>query len=418
MRKPNRKQGSVLLATLAATGIIGVTLGSFLLLVSSHHRTVVRSQHWNAALTVAEAGVEEALAQLNPGVITVPVDRTANGWGSPTGGFYGPRSRALAGAGNYTVTYTDDEFPVIYSTGYVAMPTLSATFSRAVRVATTNMPLFNVAFAARYEIRLNGSGVSSDSYNSADPAHSDNGLYPAAYPDRILHNGDVACVYGPVSLGNHVIDGSLFLGPTAPFNGLSSQVTGGVSPNFNQDFGEVIVPSLNWLPAVPANTNIDGIVYKYALRSSGDYQIGDSGSLYVGPGAKVRLKVTTQNFLPAALRVAGTGVDSGSLTLYMVGQRAVLPTLIVDSGNAANFWYYGAPSNTSLALNGETTIIACVYAPSADLSLNGGGSEIGVVGSFIVKTLTMNGHLNFHYDENLRTAGPKQGYYAAGWREL
>ena len=56
---------------------------------------VARSQVWNSAMGLAEAGVEEALAQLNPGAPAPVVDRAANGWGGPSGGVYGPVTRTL-----------------------------------------------------------------------------------------------------------------------------------------------------------------------------------------------------------------------------------------------------------------------------------------------------------------------------------
>src|SRR5438552_17658575 len=93
-RRQYGQLASVLMITLFTACIIGVALGSYLLLVRSQDILVVRSQAWNAALAMAEAGAEEAMAQLNPGATadTVMVDRTANGWGAPPGGAYGPIS--------------------------------------------------------------------------------------------------------------------------------------------------------------------------------------------------------------------------------------------------------------------------------------------------------------------------------------
>src|SRR6266704_1299953 len=57
--------GSVLLVTLATCIILGVLMGSYLSMIKSQHFSVARGQAWNSALVVAEAGVEEAMAQLN-----------------------------------------------------------------------------------------------------------------------------------------------------------------------------------------------------------------------------------------------------------------------------------------------------------------------------------------------------------------
>ena len=106
--KQNQDQGGVLMVTFFIACVIGIALASSLLLVSSQNTSVVRSQAWNAALTMAEAGAEEAMAQLNPGATaeTISVDRTANGWGSAAGGLYGPIAGTLSN-GSYKVVFTD-----------------------------------------------------------------------------------------------------------------------------------------------------------------------------------------------------------------------------------------------------------------------------------------------------------------------
>src|SRR5882724_9613978 len=89
-------RGSALLATLCAASVICLALASYLSLVLAQQTSVARSQAWNAALGMAEAGVEEGLAQLN-GNSTF----SANGWGG-SGGTFGPISRTLAD-GSYSV---------------------------------------------------------------------------------------------------------------------------------------------------------------------------------------------------------------------------------------------------------------------------------------------------------------------------
>jgi len=36
----------------------------------------------------------------------------------------------------------------------------------------------------------------------------------------------------------------------------------------------------------------------------------------------------------------------------------------------------------------------------------------------VVKTVTMNGKFNFHYDENLKRVGPVSGFSVTSWKEL
>src|SRR5215472_10111212 len=189
--------GTILIVTLFIAFLFGLFLFSYLNSVQQQKSLVARSQAWNCSLTLAEAGVEEALAQLNPGAPQPVIDRTANGWGAPSGGLYGPVSRSLT-SGSYSVVYTSDQFPVIYATGYVTIPTFSATLQRVVRVGTTNAPLFPVGGGARNGIDMKGNNISTDSFNSALASLSTNGHYD---PTKTSTNGDLASIAGIVNVG-------------------------------------------------------------------------------------------------------------------------------------------------------------------------------------------------------------------------
>src|SRR3974390_543268 len=149
------ERGSILVVTLFLAFLFGYFLFYYLSLTKSQKMMVKRSEAWNGALGQAEAGVEEALAQLNPGAPQPVLNLTVNGWGAPAGGLYGPMSRSLSN-GSYSVVFTTDPMPVIYSTGYVTIPSLSATLTRTLRVRTTTFPLFPVAMGVLTTIDLNG----------------------------------------------------------------------------------------------------------------------------------------------------------------------------------------------------------------------------------------------------------------------
>src|SRR5262249_20906165 len=72
-------QGNTLLLTVVITGLIGFLLATYLTLVKSQNGANVRSQSWNSAMPVIEAGIEEALANLNSkGITNGPLD--GDGW--------------------------------------------------------------------------------------------------------------------------------------------------------------------------------------------------------------------------------------------------------------------------------------------------------------------------------------------------
>ena len=416
------QNGGVLVVTLFMSSLFGLFLFGYLNLVRSQRAMVARSQAWNSALALAEAGAEEALAHLNPGAPQPVIDRAGNGWGRTRFGACGPMVRNL-NSGSYGVVFTDDRFPIIYSTGYVSVPSIPAKLKRIIRVETTNAPLFTVAMAARYNIDFLGNGVSTDSFDSANPAFSNNGRYPVGDPTRTSTNGDVASIQGILNVGNGNVNGAVLLGPTATDTiGSRGQVSGGVFNDFNVEFEDVILPPATWLPAISRPRLIDGLSYAYIFEQPGpqSYVIPNlSGGIYVGTNANVTLKLMG-NANPSAIRVAGAGTNSGKLTIYMTGNSFTLNgASAVDGGNALNLAYYGTTNNTELVLGGNASFTGTIYAPQANFRLGGGGSSIyDFVGSSVTATVRMNGHFNFHYDENLRRAGPVRPYVAHSWREL
>src|SRR5262245_33915457 len=60
-----QQQGNTLLLTIVVTGILGFLLAAYLSLLKSQNSANVRSQSWNSAMPVVEAGIEEAMQHLN-----------------------------------------------------------------------------------------------------------------------------------------------------------------------------------------------------------------------------------------------------------------------------------------------------------------------------------------------------------------
>ena len=78
--KKQTNRGSVILATLIIALAATVLCGSFLALVLSAQRASARSLRYNAALNLAEAGIEQALYDLNNDHIS-----STYGWTTVTG---------------------------------------------------------------------------------------------------------------------------------------------------------------------------------------------------------------------------------------------------------------------------------------------------------------------------------------------
>ena len=130
------------------------------------------------------------------------------------------------------------------------------------------------------------------------------------------------------------------------------------------------------------------------LYVTGDFSLGGTASIQIAPGATLRL------FVGGAGDLSGNGV-------------------INTNNSAASFIYEGLPTSTSLNLGGNFQFVGCVYAPNATVTFNGSGNGTqDFVGAAVANTVTMNGHVNFHYDEALRKFGPFRGFVLTSWNEM
>lgn len=428
--KRQRTLGNVLMVSLIVTAIIGSAVVSYLVLVQYQNYSVVRSQAWNAAIAIAEAGVEEAMAQLNPGVTGTAPNLAANSWTLNGGNYYAP-DRSL-GDSSYKVIIVPGTIPVIYSTGYTRVSYSAVPISRTVRVTATNGMMFTSAMAAQQTIDMKGNNLSIDSYDSTDPLYSTNGKYDSK---KARDKGDVATNNGltnSLNVGNANIKGKIRTGayglPSVGSQGSvgsSAWVDGGntgIQPgwfadDFNMEFPDVL-PPFSGGAATPVGKTVGGTNYSYVLGTD-NYQLS-SLSLKTGNAVLVAGR--------AVLYVTGNVSMSGSSQIYIapgaslelfVGGASTSLTQVNTSGYAKDFTYYGLPTNTSISWSGNNEFIGTVYAPSASFSLTGGGSNNNdYQGACIVNSVTMNGHFSFHFDESLARNGPLLGYVATSWTEL
>ena len=395
---------------------IGTVLASYLLLLSSRYKVTVRSQGWNAAVPVMEAGIEEAMTHVHNDLN----NPSANGWTPAVlSGLQVYWKQRTFSDGSYfraTIYNATSNNPIIYSAGFVRSPLRTNSYiTRVVRVTGSQMPLLFTAFAAIKNIQMNGNGLSADSYNSSNPALSTNGQYD---PNKTSTNGNVASVNGPVTIGNHSIAGNLYLGPNVSSSVTAGQVSGSIYTNYNVDFPDVVLPTTTWLPAPTSGGGGKQGSQIHDFTVSGDYFVSDTLDLQVEPGVIARVRVDSTSFSPSNVNILSTNGLSGTLLIYQVsGSGSMGGNVSVQSGKPSNLFYYGLPGVTSITYGGNSSFIGVIYAPEADLTLNGGGNGNGLIGSSVTKTITMNGHYNFHFDENLLSSGPSRGFVATSWQE-
>lgn len=462
------ERGSVLITGLIITVLLGITLVSYLTLARSQNVSVVRSQTWNQAFVLSEAGVEDALAMMNkyagnPEDLynwTNATSLIADNWT-----IVNPRlfhTRRYIGEDFYDVYIINtNNRPSIRSAGSVAWnysstagsssffaavglsdSTSQAQLTRRVDVLTRVDPIFNFAMAAVNQINLNGRNVATDSFDSSNPNYSTGGVYDK---NKTKDQGDVVTndiITGALNVGNAKIKGLVKTGPTGTVDigpngsvGDASWVDSGrkgiqeghFADDMNVLWDPAALPSeAHWVPAngnasVLMNHTTNGVTYDYVFLQSGDYYINTfSRGIYIPTNVNVRLRVSGSVSMTAGGSQIYIGRTNASLKLYMMGTTFKIGGngLVNESGNAANFLYYGLPSNTSVQFVGNGSFTGAIYAPNADFQLGGGGNDTyDFVGASVTKSVKMNGHFRFHYDENLRNVGPGRGYIATNWKE-
>jgi hypothetical protein len=117
-------------------------------------------------------------------------------------------------------------------------------------------------------------------------------------------------------------------------------------------------------------------------------------------------------------------VNGVYVTMYVGGSMNMGGNgLVNNNSNAASLSIYGltppAGVSQTFSLGGSATFFGTVYAPGADLVLNGGGNGGQFVGSLAGKTASLKGNVQIRYDESLGQAAQKilTSFKTAAWFE-
>jgi hypothetical protein len=264
------------------------------------------------------------------------------------------------------------------------------------RISRNPLPLCEFALAAVTNITANGNGVLADSFNSGNTNFSTNGQYD---PAKASTNGNVASVQGLVNLGNHEVEGDLYLGPTAGYAGSSGAISGTINANGNIQFPDVVLPNVFWIPAPGTSSAHD-------FTANGYYTVSDSGAMTIEPGVVAVLQLSSPVFNPSTVNILGGMTNSGTVIIYQTSGSWSLtgnsPAGAVN-GQPKNYIYLGLSGVTNINLSNLSNFVGVIYAPEAALTLNGSGS---VIGSCITGSVMQYSHYSVHFDEDLLTSGP------------
>ena len=395
LRKIGENGAVVLTTTICTFGLLSFLVVGYLWMMMEQSKATERSQHWNAALAVAEAGIDEAMAHINYSfnAFGTNISYGVDGWTS-NAAYYGPIVRSLsANVGNsYSVVISNTLPPVIVSTATIVDRMNSVPIKRAVQITTTPAYASLPGLTVRTNFTLNG---------------------------QPTINSDVGSIYGTVvTVGNGTVSGEIKTGPQASPPILHNQGSdGGWTNNFYVSLPDV-EPPYTFGTTPPTNANA-------TLAANKEYYLNGNytpTSLTIANGSNTVLYVTG-NFSVSSITVQPTG----SFTLY-VGSADLSTTTTATfgqtssdrinfSGTPAQFYYFGLPNNTKIDLkNGLNIVNGAFYAPEAAFTQDGGQT---VTGSIVANSYTANGSGNsFKKDPKLPTSSLVLGYTVATWKEI
>ena len=385
--RKTKQLASALLTTLVICSILAIFVLYYLSLVDQQSYLNCRSQTWNMAIAISEAGVEEGMAQLN---LNFP-DMNSDGW-TYNGSTYYWKSNSLPGGNGYLsyIYITNSAFPAVVSRAFVTMPvkyaqrqstaflaaintgfsspgTNSAPVTRAVSVTATRRTPFQYAMVAKNNIDLQGKNVVTDSFDSSDPNKSTNGQYD---PTKRGSRGDIATNLGvldSINGGNATVYGHAHTGPGSQSTALQIGSLGYVGNALDQaTVGSGNVDPGYWLP----DSNFSFPTTSYP-NTSGYQTTIPSGYLMVSSNWSVSY-ITNVATLPSPLPPGGVTPICGSLLSSPIPPLVPCCLIQTNNNNGVKQYVYKPITGYSYTFTNSYTTI---YTNQYDNILYGNGAS-------------------------------------------
>lgn len=480
MHRPrSHPEGSILVWTVLMIAILSLVAAQVMRVVTLKYQNAVQTSTWQESLVAAESGIDLAIMELRKTLYPAPNHAWEDWTNTPGDGVtsYGLSvipSAGLAGT-PMTIEATVDApaqlkdqtnswqyyrvratgtMPITgpprvtgnkqdthlrklslqserFTNGILSSHALSGSevphASRRIEAIVRPVSAFELAIMSLGTLDLTNQSIVIDSYDSRDSAKSTLGLYDVA---KRQENGDIATNGQLIAAGNAQIHGDVATN-SGTVSG-TANITGIERTDFYQDPIPVRAPS--WSSINPSPTIVNGNVTINASATQGSWQsrytlsqISISGGKTLNlagnsDGSRTYVEVN----VTGSISVGGTSqivVAPGvNATIYFAGNVNIQGNGMVNSNNQpGDLQMFGIQppvnSTQTVVLGGNGQLTASVYAPGADISVNGGGSHGHIYGSFVGKTVFMNGVTNLHYDEALAAAGPIHNYKIVSWFE-
>lgn len=436
----DRRRGSILIVAMLISAVTALSLGSYIALSRSSLTLANRSFYTNAAMNIAETGIEEALWSFNQATAGVALATAWQGW-DLSDGVTAKRTFtdfALSGNNQATVKVYVDHYdptassqPIAVAQSTITLPNDTRTVSKTIEVKLRRRSKFAMGLVAKNNITFNGNNASVDSWNS-DP-DNDPGTAVIPYGPGVKNDhgsvGSTSVAVGSVAVNNADIWGFASVGSSSA-SALSVGTNGTVAA-FGNPLGTVDATRV----ATDFTANFDVVTdpaggstigsLGATLGSAGvtaTYRFGGSINSNLTVYGNVTLILTA---LPGTSAINLTGLAglniaaNSSLVIYTAGDVKIAGNGLLNNNDApASFqlWATGAAgASQAIEIAGNGALKGIVYAPNADVKINGNGD---VMGSIVANNITIVGNAAFHYDESLANWGANNPYGIVKWREL
>ncbi len=435
-RPRERERGTVLIVTLLVLALLALGVGSYLSLNLGTARLARQGYQQNAAFHLAEAGAEEALWSLNRAHEQNPT--AWSGWTVQAAAAW-RRFEGFELGGNTTgliKVYVSNTSPAAGSQAQaVALAEVTApdrpASSRLIEVTFGRRSYFANGIVARDLVKFSGQNTTVDSWNS-DPDR-DPATPAVPYGDGVrADRGSIAtlAIQNTALLVNQAdIWGYVATGGGAPEVGTQGSIRGADTPeevridparvttDFSADLPLLTAPlDGTLLTALGDTLGTAGEATRWRITG---ISLSGNQTLTILGDVTLILTATTGSALDVTGNAALIIPDGSSLTVYAeAGIKIAGQGLANANTRPASCRLYGtgaANAGQSVHIAGNGDLKAVVYAPNADVHVNGNGH---VMGAIVGASVTFTGNAAFHYDESLAYEADNAPFGVTRWREL
>ncbi len=400
--------GFALLTVVVLTWLLLGFSASYIGIMVQDKYSTLSSENQIKALAIAEGGMDGVLWIYNyddEDFAGADFDPSAEGWELEDSDFDDATGSTI-GTLNITIdNTTDPSSPLITSTGTIDAAGTDSSKSVTVSAALVGRPIYKAAIMTKGTIDIS---ADIDSYTS-----------PTAYGGlNIAENADVltnSTAANAISVGNgDTISGNAGTGSGGTIDN-DGDITGTQSDNVNNAISDVEIPdALIALGDSAVNFSMNGGSAPVSWSGNKRY------NSFAMSGSTITITGPTQLYLDSSagwvFSTSGTGtinVDTltyptASLAIYTNGNFKMQGTGIINTSGSTNpqaVQIFGTSNCTTATIGGNNAFSGLVNAPYATVNVTGSSEFYGAI---IANVADINQPI--HYDENLLTNGPTDGY--------